>query len=91
MNDIANTNKDELALDTPATLAKLLNTTPQTILNWFHAGYIPARIAVGRLIRFDRQDALAALAERSEGYAEQWERAKPERKKSRQSRKGAAE
>jgi excisionase family DNA binding protein len=90
MNQIANTNQDESALDTPASLAELLNTTPQTILNWFHAGHIPAKIAVGRLIRFDRQEALAALERRSESYAEQWERAKPERKKARNKRKEAA-
>ena len=50
---------------TPSQLAKEINTTPQTIGNWHRAGVIPARIAVGRIIRFDRGEVLAALATQS--------------------------
>ena len=52
-------------LDTPATLAKACRTTPQTINAWHRAGILPARISIGRVIRFDRREALAALAAQS--------------------------
>lgn len=52
-------------LDTPRDLARIIKTTPQTVLNLFHDGIIPARVAVGRVIRFDRAEALAALAKHS--------------------------
>lgn len=59
-NDTATDN-----LDTPRDLARVIKATPQTVLNLFHGGIIPARIAVGRIIRFDREEALAALAAHS--------------------------
>ena len=68
-------------LDTPATLAEAINTTSVTVLNLFHKGIIPAKIACGRLIRFDRAEALAALESHSKGYADKWERDKPKRKR----------
>jgi hypothetical protein len=49
-------------LDTPRSFARVINSTPQTVLNWHHAGILPAKIAVGRIIRFDRAEAIAALA-----------------------------
>ena len=52
-------------LETPREIAAVLRTTPQTVLNYHRAGIIPARISYGRMIRFDRQDVLAALAARS--------------------------
>lgn len=55
----------EAPLDTPKSLASALSTTPQTVLNWFHSGVIPAKIAAGRIIRFNRSDVLEALAYRS--------------------------
>lgn len=55
------TNAPPIDLLTPRQLAEELRTTPQTILNWHRAGTIPAKIHVGRIIRFDRDEALAAL------------------------------
>lgn len=52
-------------LDTPASLARVLRTTPQTINSWHRQGILPAKFAVGRIVRFDRREALAALAARS--------------------------
>ena len=52
-------------LETPREIAAAIRTTPQTVLNYHRAGIIPARFAVGRLIRFNRQDVLTALAARS--------------------------
>lgn len=68
-------------LDTPAEFAGVINTTSATVLNLFHKGIIPAKIACGRLIRFDRAEALAALEKHSEGYAAQWERDKSKRQR----------
>lgn len=56
---------DLLELLTPSQLAREIRTTPQTVNNWHRAGIIPARIAVGRIVRFDRREALAALAAHS--------------------------
>jgi hypothetical protein len=52
-------------LDTPATLARVVKTTPQTINTWHRRGILPARICIGRVIRFDRREALEALAAHS--------------------------
>ena len=64
-----NTNPKQTAatpqLLTPTQLAREINTTPQTINNWHRAGIIPARIAVGRVVRFDRSEAFEALAAQS--------------------------
>ena len=73
------TQNDGQALETPASLAQLLNTTPQTILNWFHAGKIPAVIAQGRVIRFNRNDVFDHLSKQAARYAEEWEKGKGER------------
>lgn len=51
-----------LDLLTPAQLAREIRTTPQTIGNWHRAGIIPAVVAVGRIIRFNRAAVLEALA-----------------------------
>lgn len=56
-------------LETPREIAEVLRCTPQTVLNYHRAGIIPARIAVGRIIRFDRADVLAALEARSKREA----------------------
>ncbi len=58
--------EESLDLLTPRQLAREVRVTPQTVSNWHRAGIIPARIAVGRIIRFDRSEALAALAAASE-------------------------
>jgi hypothetical protein len=49
-------------LDTPASLAAALQTTPQTVNTWHRAGILPAKLKIGRVVRFDREEALAALA-----------------------------
>ena len=55
-----------LDLLTPPQLARELKTTPQTIGVWHRKGIIPSAIACGRVIRFNRADVLAALANRRE-------------------------
>lgn len=65
MTNATLTEKDADKLDSPKSLAAFINTTPQTVRNLFHAGIIPARIAVGKVIRFDREEAMAALAAHS--------------------------
>ncbi len=52
-------------LDTPKDIARLLNCASATVLNYHRAGIIPSVINVGRIIRFDRNAVLAALAEHS--------------------------
>jgi hypothetical protein len=65
-NDTAPAEMLETAeLDTPATLAAAIRTTPQTVNTWHRNGIIPARICIGRVIRFDRREALEALAAHS--------------------------
>lgn len=54
-----------LELLTPPQLAREFRTTPQTIGVWYRKGIIPAAIACGRILRFDRQAVLAALAEQA--------------------------
>ena len=60
----------ENRLETARDIARSLSTTPQTVLNWHRAGVIPARVAVGRIIRFDRAEVLAALELRTKGGRE---------------------
>lgn len=55
-------------LDTPNEFAEVINTTGQTVRNWIHAGIIPCKVNVGRIIRIDRREALEAL-ERKGGRA----------------------
>lgn len=65
-NDIAPAQTLETEeLDTPATLARAIKTTPQTVNTWHRRGILPAKISIGRVIRFDRREALAALAAHS--------------------------
>lgn len=52
-------------LKTPREIAAIIKTTSQTVLNYHRAGIIPARVNVGRVIRFDASEVLAALAEKS--------------------------
>lgn len=52
-------------LDTPASLARVVKTTPQTVNTWHRQGILPAKICIGRIVRFDRREALAALAAHS--------------------------
>lgn len=50
------------SLETPKEIADLIRATPQTVRNWHRDGIIPARFAVGRIMRFDRAEVMAALA-----------------------------
>lgn len=56
-------------LDTPREFASVINTTGQTVRNWIHAGIIPAKVNIGRIIRIDRREALEALAKAKGGRA----------------------
>jgi hypothetical protein len=56
---------ENIELDTPATLARVLRTTPQTINTWHRTGILPAKVCIGRVVRFDRREAMAALAAHS--------------------------
>lgn len=46
-------------------LGAQLSVSAQVILGWYHAGIIPAEIAIGHVYRFDREKVAAALAEAS--------------------------
>lgn len=50
---------------TPAQLAAELGIYSKKVLEWYHAGKIPAEIAEGRTYRFDLAKVRAALAERA--------------------------
>ena len=50
-------------LVTPRDLAERYRVTTQTILEWFHQGVIPARVAIGRVYRFEQGEVEAALRE----------------------------
>jgi predicted DNA-binding transcriptional regulator AlpA len=45
----------------PRELATLINVSVLTIMNWYYDGIIPARIHVGRIIRFELDAVLTAL------------------------------
>lgn len=49
-------------LETPQTFANLVRVTPQCVRNWIRDGVIPTVICCGKIMRFRRADALAALA-----------------------------
>lgn len=53
------------SLLTPGQMGKALGTTNKTILEWFHAGKIPAEVAEGAVYRFDPAKVKEALAERA--------------------------
>lgn len=50
---------------TPKQLAAHFKTTVPTVLDWYHKGWIPAVVAVGRIYRFDLDEVKAALAAKS--------------------------
>jgi hypothetical protein len=54
--------KPAQTLDSPATFARFVGVTPQCVRNWCNDGIIPLRIRAGRVIRFERESALAALS-----------------------------
>lgn len=46
-------------------IAARYSVTKPTVFNWLRAGIIPARVAVGRVYRFDIAEVEAALARHS--------------------------
>ena len=60
----------KVRLLTPEEIGEVYQVTGRTVRDWFHAGLIPAEVAVGRVFRFDLEkvkDALAANAEKARG------------------------
>ena len=51
----------ENQLDCPQSFAKFANVTGQTVRNWIRRGIIPTVINAGKIVRFERAAALAAL------------------------------
>jgi excisionase family DNA binding protein len=50
---------------TASQIAVRYGVTKPTVFNWFHAGIIPAKVAVGRIYRFDLDEVDHALKTRS--------------------------
>jgi len=48
-------------LESPQSFALFTNVTPQTVRNWLRRGVIKPTISNGKIIRFERAAALAAL------------------------------
>jgi len=51
----------ETQLDCPISFAKFANVSGQTVRNWIRRGKIPCVIRAGKIVRFERAAALAAL------------------------------
>jgi len=47
----------------PRELGDHFGVKSQTVLEWFHAGKIPARVALGRTYRFELHEVTQALAQ----------------------------
>lgn len=47
-------------------IAAIYSVNNATVLAWFHAGIIPAAVAVGNVIRFDREAVAEAIARHTE-------------------------
>jgi len=54
-------------IDTPQTFGKTYKFSPQCVRNYCHSGRIPTVICSGKIIRFYRHEALAALAGKGKG------------------------
>jgi excisionase family DNA binding protein len=52
---------------TPRQVATRYAVTVPTVFNWLHAGIISAKVAVGRIYRFDLDEVDAALKRHSAG------------------------
>lgn len=64
MQNIAPIKNKERA--TPRQVAEHLSVTTPTVMNWWRQGLIPAKIAVGRVYRFDLEEVEAALVANSQ-------------------------
>lgn len=56
---------ETLELETPREIARALKCTPQHVNALHRRGIIPAVVAIGRLVRFDRREVIEALAAHS--------------------------
>jgi hypothetical protein len=54
-------------LETPRDIARVLRCTPQHVNSLHRRGIIPAKVAIGRFVRFDRREVIGALADYSNG------------------------
>jgi predicted site-specific integrase-resolvase len=63
------TTKPAQTLDSPATFARFIGVSAQCVRNWCHEGIIPLKINVGRIIRFEREEAILALNTTRKGGA----------------------
>ena len=52
-------------LQSPAEVGDVLGVGRQTVLNYYHAGVIPAAVHVGNTIRFDIDEVKATLKKRA--------------------------
>ena len=57
-------------LETPREIARALKCTPQHVNALHRRGIIPAVIAIGRMVRFNRREVIEALAAHSNREAE---------------------
>jgi excisionase family DNA binding protein len=51
--------------ETPRQVAEHFSVTVPTVFNWLKQGIIPAKIAVGRVYRFDIEEVEEALVQHS--------------------------
>lgn len=51
--------------ETASEIAAVLKVTPQAVNRWHRKKIIPAKIDLGRIVRFDRAEVFAALEARS--------------------------
>lgn len=50
-----------LELETPREIARALKCTPQHVNALHRKGIIPAKVAIGRMVRFNRREVIDAL------------------------------
>lgn len=50
-----------LELETPREIARALKCTPQHVNALHRKGIIPATVSIGRMVRFNRREVIAAL------------------------------
>jgi predicted site-specific integrase-resolvase len=50
----------------PKEVAEIINVTVPTVMRWDYDGLIPARLHVGRIIRFELEPVMTALERASE-------------------------